>query len=134
MAKHHKLIFLLATLAPFLSLAASHDFCIADLPAGNTPNSYPCKHPAEVTADDFYYKGLGGSGMPLGPSKIAIGSAFVTTFPTVNGLGMSLVRMDIAPGGAAPIHSHPGGSELVYVLEGSVVSSFISATLSPSLL
>ena len=119
---------LLLSLVPFSSHALNQDFCIADLTADDTPAGYPCRPPPDVTADDFYYSGLGSSGPPLKPSKIALVSATVTNFPGVNGLAISAARMDVAPGGVAPIHSHPGGSELLYVLEGSVVSGFISAT------
>uniref|UniRef100_A0A804N405 Cupin type-1 domain-containing protein n=1 Tax=Zea mays TaxID=4577 RepID=A0A804N405_MAIZE len=38
--------------------------------------------------------------------------------------------MVMVPGGVAPLHSHPGGTELIFVIEGSVVSGFISATLN----
>ncbi|CAL4949565.1 unnamed protein product [Urochloa decumbens] len=119
----------LLSLLPSSPLALNQDFCIADLSATDTPAGYPCKPPASVTAYDFFYSGLGTSGPPL-ISKIALGSATVAKFPGVNGLAISTARMDMAPGGAAPLHSHPGGSELLYVLEGSIVSSFVSATLN----
>ncbi|CAN6371787.1 unnamed protein product [Urochloa humidicola] len=123
------LVLLLLSLLPFSSLSLQNqDFCIADLAAVDTPAGYPCKPPRFVTADDFYYGGLGTSGPPVQPSNVALGSATVAEFPGVNGLAISAARMDIAPGGAVPLHSHPGGTELVYVLEGSLVSGFISAT------
>ncbi|CAL4993642.1 unnamed protein product [Urochloa decumbens] len=125
------LVLLLLSLLPFSSLSLNQDFCIADLAAIYTPAGYPCKPPAFVTANDFYYDGLAGSfGPPIKPSNVALGSATVAEFPGVNGLAISAARMDIAAGGAVPLHSHPGGTELVYVLEGSLVSGFVSATLN----
>ncbi|CAD6271415.1 unnamed protein product [Miscanthus lutarioriparius] len=115
---------------PFSSLAVYQDFCIADLAASATPGGYPCKPAKDVTADDFHYGGLGSPGTALKPFKISLGSAIVTTFPGLNGLGISAARMVMVPGGATPLHSHPGGTELIYVVEGSVVSGFISAALN----
>ncbi|CAO2038844.1 unnamed protein product [Urochloa humidicola] len=78
----------LLSLLPSSPLALNQDFCIADLSATDTPAGYPCKPPASVTADDFFYSGLGTSGPPL-ISKIALGSATVAKFPGVNGLAIS---------------------------------------------
>jgi hypothetical protein len=111
---------------PFSSLAVYQDFCIADLSAAATPGGYPCKPPKDVTADDFHYGGLATPGTALKPFKISLGSAVVTTFPGLNGLGISAARMVMVPGGVAPLHSHPGGTELIFVIEGSVVCGFSS--------
>jgi quercetin dioxygenase-like cupin family protein len=51
----------------------------------------------------------------------------VAQFPGVNGLGLSFARLDMAPGGATPIHSHPGGSEAVYVVKGRITAGFVSS-------
>lgn len=118
------------TVLPFSSLAVYQDFCVADLSAAATPGGYPCKPPKDVTADDFHYGGLGSPGTALKPFKISLGSAVVTTFPGLNGLGISAARMVMVPGGATPLHSHPGGTELIFVVEGSIVSGFISAALN----
>jgi quercetin dioxygenase-like cupin family protein len=132
MAKAELLLALVASLVvlPFSSLAVYQDFCIADLSAAATPGGYPCKPPKDVTADDFHYGGLATPGTALKPFKISLGSAVVTTFPGLNGLGISAARMVMVPGGVAPLHSHPGGTELIFVIEGSVVCGFISATLN----
>ncbi|KAF8646706.1 hypothetical protein HU200_065708 [Digitaria exilis] len=127
-------MFLLLAAMPFLSLlllspslALNQDFCIADLPRGDTPAGYPCKPQAGVTADDFYYRGLNTTGPTINPFNIGIASAFVTKFPGVNGLGISAARVDFAPGGVVPLHSHPGGTELLFVVEGTLASGFISS-------
>lgn len=109
MAKAELLLALVASLVvlPFSSLAVYQDFCIADLSAAATPGGYPCKPPKDVTADDFHYGGLATPGTALKPFKISLGSAVVTTFPGLNGLGISAARMVMVPGGVAPLHSHP---------------------------
>ncbi|RCV31403.1 hypothetical protein SETIT_6G174100v2 [Setaria italica] len=115
------------SLLPFSSLALNQDFCVADLPRGDTPAGYPCKPQTAVTADDFYYRGLGTTGPTINPFNIGLSSAFVTRFPGVNGLGISAARVDFAPGGVVPLHSHPGGTELLYVIEGAMAAGFITS-------
>ncbi|KAF8654468.1 hypothetical protein HU200_061656 [Digitaria exilis] len=131
------MFFQLLTVVPFLSLlllspslALNQDFCIADLPRGDTPAGYPCKPQANVTADDFYYSGLATTSPPAAPFNVGVSSAFVATFPGVNGLGISAARADMAPGGVVPLHWHPLATELLYVLDGTMACGFISATLN----
>ena len=63
-------------------------------------NGYACKAAAAVTADDFYFSGLGGAG---NTSASAYGSAVtganVEKVPGLNTLGVSMSRIDYAPGG-----------------------------------
>ncbi|XP_066353349.1 germin-like protein 8-14 [Miscanthus floridulus] len=118
---------LMISLLPFSSLALNQDFCIADLARGDTPAGYPCKPQTGVTADDFYYRGLNTTGPTINPFNIGLSSAFVTRFPGVNGLGISAARVDFAPGGVVPLHSHPGGTELLFVIEGAISAGFISS-------
>jgi quercetin dioxygenase-like cupin family protein len=51
----------------------------------------------------------------------------VSAFPGLNTLGLSIARIDLAPGGLNPPHSHPRGSELVLVLKGEVMVGFTSS-------
>ncbi|XP_044971118.1 germin-like protein 8-14 [Hordeum vulgare subsp. vulgare] len=104
------------------------EFCVADLASTDTPAGYPCKLQAAVTADDFYYRGLGTTGPIIQPFKISLSSAFVTNFPGVNGFGISAARVDLAVGGVVPLHWHPAATELIFVLEGTLSCGFISAT------
>ncbi|XP_010652573.2 auxin-binding protein ABP19a-like, partial [Vitis vinifera] len=88
---------------------------------------YSCKTPAEVTADDFVYSGLRVPGNTSTLFNAAINSASVHKFPVLNGLGVSVARADIAPGGVLPMHTHPGGSEIILVAKGSVTAGLISS-------
>lgn len=105
---------------------ATQDFCVGDLTAPDTPSGYPCKKVSAVTVDDFVFSGLGVPGNTSNLIKAAVTPAFVSTFPGVNGLGISAARIDIAPDGVVPLHTHPGGSELLVVLEGCIYAGFIS--------
>jgi quercetin dioxygenase-like cupin family protein len=95
-----------------------------------TPGSYPCKPQAAVTADDFYYRGLATTGPPIAPFNVGLSSAFAARFPGVNGVGILAARADMAPGGVVPLHWHPLATELLFVLDGSMVCGFISAALN----
>jgi quercetin dioxygenase-like cupin family protein len=112
-------------LLPFVSLALTQDFCVADLTCSDTPAGYPCK--ASVTSGDFAYHGLAAAGNTSNLIKAAVTPAFVGQFPGVNGLGISAARLDIAVGGVVPIHTHPAGSELLFITQGTVAAGFISS-------
>ncbi|OEL26869.1 Germin-like protein 8-14 [Dichanthelium oligosanthes] len=112
-------------LLPFASHALTQDFCVADLARGDTPAGYPCK--SSVTALDFYFHGLAAKGKINTLIKAAVTPAFVGQFPGVNGLGISAARVDFAPGGVVPLHTHPAGSELLFVIAGTVAAGFISS-------
>ncbi|KAH1216359.1 Auxin-binding protein ABP19a [Glycine max] len=96
-------------------------------------NNHSCKKPAKVTADDFAYSGLGIAGNTSNIIKAAVTPAFDAQFAGLNGLGISVACLDLAAGGVIPLHTHPGASELLVVIEGRILAGFISsATLSTS--
>ena len=51
----------------------------------------------------------------------------VDTFPGLNTLGISLARIDFAPYGQNPPHSHPRGTEILVVLEGTLFVGFVTS-------
>ncbi|RRT84240.1 hypothetical protein B296_00006286 [Ensete ventricosum] len=107
--------------------ASVQDFCVGDISASDTPAGYPCKDASSVTTNDFVFKGLGKAGNTSNIIKAAVTPAFVGQFPGVNGLGISAARLDLAPGGVVPLHTHPGGSELLVVTQGMILAGFISS-------
>ncbi|XP_020226585.1 auxin-binding protein ABP19a [Cajanus cajan] len=115
----------------FSLLSFSHasvlDFCVADYAAPIGPAGYSCKKPAKVTADDFAFSGLGVAGNTSNIIKAAVTPAFDAQFAGLNGLGISAARLDLAPGGVIPLHTHPGASELLVVVQGSILAGFISS-------
>lgn len=46
--------------------------------------------------------------------------------PGVNTLGVSLARIDFAPGGLNPPHTHPRATEILFVLMGELDVGFIT--------
>ncbi|XWS17481.1 hypothetical protein CRYUN_Cryun33cG0071500 [Craigia yunnanensis] len=103
------------------------DFCVADLKAPQGPAGYSCKLPAAVTIDDFVFSGLGVAGNTSNLIKAAVTPAFDAQFPGVNGLGISMARLDLAMDGVVPMHTHPGASEILIVIQGSICAGFISS-------
>lgn len=111
----------------FSSEAAVQDFCVANFSDPEGPAGYSCKNPANVTVDDFVFSGLGVAGNTSNIIKAAVTPAFAAQFPGVNGLGISVARLDIEPGGVVPMHTHPGATELLVLVQGSIKAAFISS-------
>ncbi|KAG4144414.1 hypothetical protein ERO13_D05G035100v2 [Gossypium hirsutum] len=102
------------------------DFCVGDLNGPVGPAGYSCKKTA--TEDDFSFSGLlRTAGNTSNLVKAAITPAFSTQFPGVNGLGISIARLDLAVGGVIPMHTHPRASELILVMDGTLFAGFISS-------
>ncbi|GFY87462.1 RmlC-like cupins superfamily protein [Actinidia rufa] len=53
--------------------------------------------------------------------------ANVAQIPGLNTLGISMVRIDYAPYGQNPPHTHPRASEILVVLEGSLYVGFVTS-------
>ncbi|XP_068657487.1 germin-like protein subfamily T member 1 [Aristolochia californica] len=105
------------------------DFCVADLRAQAVLNGFPCKPASAVTGEDFFFSGLTKEGntssTPFG-AAVTIGG--VMTFPGLNTLGLSMNRVDYAPGGVVIPHTHPRATEMVLVVKGSVLIGFVSTS------
>ncbi|KAJ7540377.1 hypothetical protein O6H91_10G011700 [Diphasiastrum complanatum] len=124
-------VVLLLQLAPLNVNAADADplmdFCVADLTKDLYLNGYPCKKPAAVTTDDFVFYGLTVPPQTNNSFGASAVFGFVGNFPGLNSLGISIARLDFAQGGLIPPHTHPRGSEIIYVLEGSLYAGFVTA-------
>ncbi|KAH7855165.1 hypothetical protein Vadar_022050 [Vaccinium darrowii] len=92
--------------------ASVFDFCVADLSLPIGPAGYSCKKPAKVTVDDFVYHTVGIPGNTSNFIKAAVTPAFAPTFSGVNGLGISIARLELAVDGVVPIHTHLGPQKL----------------------
>ncbi|CAA6659328.1 unnamed protein product [Spirodela intermedia] len=110
------------------AMAGVVDFCVADLAAAPTPAGYPCKKEAALTVDDFVFSGLSKAANTTNIIKAAVTPAFDAQFPAVNGLGISLARLDLAPGGVIPLHVHPNGNEVLVVTQGAIAAGFVSSS------
>uniref|UniRef100_M4ERK4 Cupin type-1 domain-containing protein n=1 Tax=Brassica campestris TaxID=3711 RepID=M4ERK4_BRACM len=119
-------ILLVAADTAFAESNMLQDFCVADL-KGEKVNGYRCKDPAQVTPEDFYCLANAASttNTTLGS---AVTSANVEKIPGLNTLGVSMSRVDYAPGGLNPPHLHPRASEAIFVLEGRLFVGFLTTT------
>jgi len=52
--------------------------------------------------------------------------ALAAEFPGFNTLGSSVARLDFAQGGLVPPHTHPWATEILFVVEGSLLVGFVS--------
>ncbi|KAH7526072.1 hypothetical protein JRO89_XSUnG0066700 [Xanthoceras sorbifolium] len=76
------------------------DFCVADSKPSARVNGLACKDPKMVEANDFFFSGLHMAAM---------------------------VRLDFAPWGINPPHTHPRASEILTVLEGTLEVGFVTS-------
>ncbi|XP_028786295.1 germin-like protein subfamily 1 member 16 [Neltuma alba] len=126
-------------LIAFLALSSSavfafdpsplQDFCVAinETKAGGVfVNGKFCKDPKLVSANDFFYGGL-KQGDTSGPLGSAVSPVAVNEIPGLNTLGISLARIDFAPKGLNPPHTHPRGTEILVVLEGTLLVGFVTS-------
>ncbi|XP_057983962.1 putative germin-like protein 2-1 [Malania oleifera] len=122
-------------LAVALSLASAsdpsplQDFCVAlnDTKEAVFVNGKFCKDPKLATADDFFFSGLnvpGNTSNRLGSNVTLVN---VDKLAGLNTLGISIARLDFAPYGLNPPHTHPRATELLTVLEGTLYVGFVTS-------
>ncbi|KAM7523210.1 hypothetical protein LguiA_013112 [Lonicera macranthoides] len=135
MANIHYFTLTIAILALASSLAYAsdpsplQDFCVAlnDSKTAVFVNGKFCKNPKLATADDFFFSGLRNAGNTSNPVGSAVTQANVAQIPGLNTLGISLVRIDYAPNGLNPPHTHPRATEALIVLEGTLYVGFVTS-------
>lgn len=78
-----------------------------------------------MEADDFFYRITpGNTSNPLGSNVTQV---FIKQLPGLNTLGVSLGRIDFAPNGLNPPHYHPRASELLTVIEGTLLAGVVAS-------
>ena len=109
------------------------DFCVAAAPGGHYNSSYsttypgfPCKPSSLVVSDDFFFAAHASGASTDNPNGAAVTPGNVEAFPGLNTLGLSINRVDLAPGGVNPLHTHPRSAELVHVEAGEMLVGFVS--------
>ncbi|KAL3528283.1 hypothetical protein ACH5RR_007605 [Cinchona calisaya] len=102
------------------------DFCIADLKDSPSVNGFPCKPASTVTSEDFFFDGLSREGNTTNAFGTSIKQGNVLAFPGLNTLGISMNRVDFAPGGINPPHSHPRATESGVVIKGKVLVGLVT--------
>lgn len=89
-------------------------------------NGFPCKPAAAITETDFSFMGLASPGATNNTVGSLVTTASVEKIPGLNTLGISMARIDFAPGGLNPPHTHPRATEMVFVMEGQLDVGFIT--------
>ncbi|KAH7571221.1 hypothetical protein ACOSQ2_013807 [Xanthoceras sorbifolium] len=100
------------------------DVCVADLTSAVKVNGFPCK--SNISEMDFFSDILAKPGATNNSMGSLVTGANVQKVPGLNTLGVSLSRIDYAPGGLNPPHTHPRATEVVFVLKGQLDVGFIT--------
>ncbi|KAF0895763.1 hypothetical protein E2562_014370 [Oryza meyeriana var. granulata] len=118
-----------ALLAVVAASDPSHlqDLCVADRLSTVRVNGVACKDGKEVAAEDFFFSGLHMAGNTTNKQGSAVTAVNVAQVPGLNTLGISLARIDYAPSGLNPPHTHPRATEILTVLEGSLYVGFVTS-------
>ncbi|CAL4926777.1 unnamed protein product [Urochloa decumbens] len=104
------------------------DFCVADLTGKLSVNGYPCK-PAAAAGDEFLFSSRatrGGDPM-ASPNGSNVTELDVNEWPGLNTLGVSMNRVDFAPGGTNPPHIHPRATEIGVMIRGELLLGIIGS-------
>ncbi|KAG6784954.1 hypothetical protein POTOM_010668 [Populus tomentosa] len=102
------------------------DLCVVNTSAGIKVNGFTCKAETNITEADFFFDGLAKPGKVNNSvgSLVTVGN--VEKIPGLNTLGVSLSRIDYAPEGLNPPHTHPRATEMIFVLDGELDVGFIT--------
>ncbi|KAL6008976.1 hypothetical protein ACLOJK_022203 [Asimina triloba] len=130
----HVSLLLLILLATVSSSSADpdmlQDICVAATSGAPKVNGFACKDSSKVNASDFFFDGLAKPGSTNNTMGSLVTAANVDKIPGLNTLGVSMSRIDYAPGGLNPPHTHPRATEMVFVLEGQLDVGFITTSNS----
>ncbi|KAK1582100.1 hypothetical protein Q3G72_011812 [Acer saccharum] len=122
----------------FLALASSlasasdpsplQDFCVAinDTKNGVFVNGKFCKDPklVKINAEIIWLDIPRKTSNPVGSTVTPVN---VVQILGLNTLGISLARIDYAPYGQNPPHTHPRASEILFVQEGTLYVGFVTS-------
>ncbi|GMH20574.1 hypothetical protein Nepgr_022415 [Nepenthes gracilis] len=135
MEKKGALLLALLLMASYVAYATDptqlQDFCVGvNNPVdGVFVNGLFCKNPIQATPDDFLFKGLNiprNTDNKQGSNVTLVNAA---NLPGLNTLGIALARIDFAPYGLNPPHTHPRATEVQTVLEGTLYVGFVTSNL-----
>ncbi|XVF42515.1 hypothetical protein PTKIN_Ptkin01aG0370000 [Pterospermum kingtungense] len=105
------------------------DFCVAikDAKNGVLVNGKFCKEPKYAKAEDFFFSGLNMPGNTSNQQGSKVTPVNVEQIPGLNTLGISMARIDYAPYGLNPPHTHPRATEILVVLQGTLYVGFVTS-------
>ncbi|XP_030548129.1 germin-like protein subfamily 1 member 16 [Rhodamnia argentea] len=124
-----------ALLALALSFVSAYDpsplqdICVAVKEPENAlfVNGKFCKNPHLATAKDFLFSGLQVPRSTANPLGSTVTPVTVDQIPGLNTLGISMARVDFGIEGLNPPHTHPRGTEILLVLEGTLYVGFVTS-------
>ena len=90
-------------------------------------NGKICKDPNMVVAEDFFFSGLNMPGNTSNAQGSLVTTVNVNQIAGLNTLGISAVRIDYAPYGQNPPHTHPRATEILIVVEGTLYVGFVTS-------
>lgn len=76
---------------------------------------------------DFFFEGLNIPRPITSPVGFTVTPVNVMQIPGLNTLGVSMARIDYAPGGENPPHTHPRATEILVVIEGTLFVGFVTS-------
>ncbi|KAL8479963.1 hypothetical protein ACS0TY_026779 [Phlomoides rotata] len=103
------------------------DFCVANPNGPVLVNGMACKDPKLAQATDFSFTGLHMPGNTSNPVGSKVTPVNVAQIPGLNTLGISLARIDFAPWGVNPPHTHPRATEILTVIQGTLEVGFVTS-------
>ncbi|KAL8483510.1 hypothetical protein ACS0TY_026267 [Phlomoides rotata] len=103
------------------------DFCVANPNGPVLLNGMACKDPKLAQATDFSFTGLHMPGNTSNPVGSKVTPVNVAQIPGLNTLGISLARIDFAPWGVNPPHTHPRATEILTVIQGTLEVGFVTS-------
>lgn len=126
---------LLCWLASASPWGGAYTLCVANVsqsaaarnPHGTTGTGtrYPCADPRSLSGADFKFSGLQRRGDTRNGFNASSTPGLVPHWPALHTLGVGVARLDLAPGGVVPPHTHPGATEVLFVLQGEVRAGFV---------
>ncbi|CAK9209408.1 unnamed protein product [Sphagnum troendelagicum] len=103
-----------------------YDFCVANLTSPIILNGLVCVNPATVTGSTFVFKGFETAGNTSNGLGSAVTPGFAgVNYPALNTQGLALARLDYAPAGLVPPHTHPRATEVIYLVKGELLVGFV---------
>uniref|UniRef100_R7WD45 Germin-like protein n=1 Tax=Aegilops tauschii TaxID=37682 RepID=R7WD45_AEGTA len=104
------------------------DFCVADLDGkAVSVNGHTCKPMSEAGDDFLFLSKLAKAGNTSTPNGSAVTELDVAEWPATNTLGVSMNRVDFAPGGTNPPHVHPRATEIGIVMKGELLVGILGS-------
>ncbi|PSS28673.1 Germin-like protein subfamily 1 member [Actinidia chinensis var. chinensis] len=106
------------------------DYCISDTKIPNFffINGEPCLNPTLAKSSQFVTSALSNKGNTNNPFGFNVTLTNTDNLPGANTQGLTMARIDLAPFGVVPPHSHPRASELTTCLQGTILVGFVTTS------